>query len=99
MRSLPVSYEREAITDLQNVRSYILNISSSPVIAEHFMRRLLTFCDRIGDVPNGGYPLRRRRHRRRIFKGSWIVVYRVTDTSVEILRVVSARRNLKKYRR
>ena len=69
MKGLPVSYEQEAIADLENVRFYILNISKYAIVAERYMRRLLTFCDRIGVVPNGGYRMNRRRHRRRVFEG------------------------------
>lgn len=99
MRELPVSYEQEAIADLENVRFYILNISKNALVAERYMRRLLTFCERIGVVPNGGYPMKRRRHRSRVFEGAWIVIYRVTAADVQIVRVVSGRRDLRRYRR
>lgn len=98
---LPVSFTDRASRDFSKLFDYVLDISKSDTVAENYILRLRKFCRNIGNVPGGGVRIGSSRIvvRRRVFESKVVVVYRIRAEQVEILRVVSARRNLKKYRR
>ncbi len=54
VRRLPVSYREEALQDLAEVFWFVLAVSQHIEIAEGFVRRIKSRCERIGDAPQGG---------------------------------------------
>jgi plasmid stabilization system protein ParE len=101
MKTLPVLYSPRASEDIDIIKMYILGISKSISVTENYLQKLRRFCHVIGLVPHGGFPYRRlgRGVRGKVFKHNYIVVYRVSDDHVLIDRIISGRRNLRRYRR
>jgi plasmid stabilization system protein ParE len=95
MNYLPVSLSEEAYRDVDKVFDYILLISGNAVTAKSYTDRILNFCDTIGWLPEGGYRIRwkNRYIRRRIFERSFFVLYKRQMSSVEIIRIISVRRD------
>lgn len=56
MKRLKVETSAEADYDLAQVYLGVYEVSRNPQVADHFVGRLLSRCERIGDAPHGGRP-------------------------------------------
>lgn len=101
MKTLHVLYSQRAVADLDAIKNYILEISRASSVTANYLARLRRFCDGIGLVPNGGFPFRRLGNnvRGKVFENHYIVIYKVHADHVVIDRIISGRRNIRRYRR
>ncbi|MBY3196108.1 type II toxin-antitoxin system RelE/ParE family toxin [Rhizobium leguminosarum] len=88
MRRAKVIYRPEALSDLRQIYIDIADMSRSHVIANGFVKRIMTRCRKIGDAPNGGRPRDDLMPGLRTvpFEHSAVIAYHVTD-AVEIVNV------------
>ncbi len=89
MQRLPVLYRQGAVSDLDSIFDYLLEQGASIRAARGFVGRLEAQCERIGNLPEG-YPARPEFGagvRMAPFEHSAVIVYRLAEAAVEILRV------------
>lgn len=88
MRRLKVRYRPHALSDLREIFDFIALASGSQSVARDFVRRIMTRCRKIGDVPFGGRPRDDLAPGLRVvpFERTAIIVYLVDD-AVEIVNV------------
>lgn len=89
MQRLPVVYRQDAGTDLDSIFIYLVEQGANPGIARGFVARIKARCEGIGNLPEG-YPARPDLGpgiRIVPFERSAIILYRPTDTAVEIVRI------------
>lgn len=72
-----------AIADLVRIRAYIAQFN--PIAARRMAERLIAAGDSLARFPNRGRPA--GRYRELVVVRPYVLVYRVTDDLVEILRV------------
>ena len=97
MQGLPVNYREEAIADIEGIIRYLRDRGASLTAAHAFVERIEDKCQRIGGAPKGN-PLRPDLGpglRLAPFERSAVVVYRLTDVTVEIVRVFYGGRDYK----
>ena len=56
MRRLRVEFGAEADGDLAQIYLAVYEVSRNPQVADRFLDRIITRCERIGDAPHGGRP-------------------------------------------
>jgi toxin ParE1/3/4 len=98
MRTLPVVFKRRATDDLDGIFDYLLEQGASIPAARAFVGRIEAQCERIGRAPEG-YPARPEFGegvRIAPFEHSAVVIYRPTETVVDVLRVYYGGRNYQK---
>lgn len=95
MKRYIVTFEPNALEDIDNVQRWISEGSSARV-AEAFVKRLLKFCDRLDVFPLRGAVREdvRRGLRTVTFEKAVSVAYRVDGQRVAIMRIVYRGRNL-----
>lgn len=101
MRRVPVIYRPGAHSDLDGIFDYLLEQGASIRAARSFVGRIESQCGRIGEVP-AGYPARPEfgeNIRLAPFEHSAVIVYRLTDDAVEILRIYYGGRNYQQIMR
>jgi len=89
MRTFPVIYREEALADIEQIIHYLRDLGASHRSAHAFVDRINARCQRIGSVPEGN-PLRPDLGpgiRLAPFERSAIILYCLSDTAVEIVRV------------
>jgi len=74
-----------AKVDLSNIRLYLQ--SQSPAAARKIGRRLRDACFSLADFPHGNRVGKMAGTRENVTVWPYVIVYRVTDTDVQILRV------------
>jgi toxin ParE1/3/4 len=89
MRRFPVEFLAAALDDLKSIYLYIRDKSANASVAAGFIDRIIDRAERIGDVPHGGTPRPDLGAELRLvpFERSAVIIYRVTDTSVEIINI------------
>lgn len=86
----------DAQADLSGIKAHIAQHNPSRAVS--FTRELLRICRGIGRVPHGSPILTGREGdalRRRVF-GAYLIVYRVDDDSIQIVRVLHGARDLER---
>jgi len=83
-----------AVEDLADVARFIA--ADSPGRATSFIRELVEACEGLSDHPERFAMLERYEHKalRRRPIGQYLIVYRILDSGVEVIRVVSAWQDL-----
>lgn len=89
MRRVPVVYRPDARNAVDAIFLQVLEVSRNFRTAEQFTDRILARCESIGDAPYGGVarPDLGVDIRAVPFEHSAIILYRITDGTVEILQV------------
>jgi toxin ParE1/3/4 len=95
MRRLEVVFRSEAELDLLQIYHWIYEARRDPDVANRFLDRLVSRCERIGDAPHGGRPRNDLAPRLRTvsFERSAVIAYRVDGDQVEIVNVFYGGRN------
>jgi toxin ParE1/3/4 len=95
MRNLPVIFRQGATKDLDGIFDYLLEQGASIRVARGFVGRIEAQCERIGNLPEGysARPELGQGVRIAPFEHSAVIVYRMTEAAVEILRVYYGGRN------
>ena len=81
-----------AISDIENIATYIARKNRDSLIAERFARRLLDRCSELIVAPGMGATYLKRADVYKINEGAYKILYRVTDTKVIVLRIWDGRR-------
>ena len=95
MTALPVFFRPEALGDIQTIYYYILDITKDASFAEAYVNRLRSKIGTLSEFPQIG----RRRDalltgmRQMRFERAYTIFYRVTETQVEVTRVLGSRQN------
>ena len=91
---LPVILSEAAISDLSELGSWIARQAGSE-IAEDYVARVETACERLGTFPNRGTPrfdveagMRTVTYRRKV-----IIAYLVEEAGVQVLRLIDSSRD------
>lgn len=82
---MPVILSVEALDDLERIRSFIGQ--ENPQAANRVAVQILAACDRLEYLPERGRPGLRPGTRELTALWPYVIVYRVTPTMVEIVRV------------
>jgi addiction module RelE/StbE family toxin len=85
-----IHWSDESISDLVDILDYIGQRNASAAVALH--ARVLKVAFEIGDEPQIGRPGRVRDTREFVLHPNYLLVYRVGDARVEVLRILHARR-------
>lgn len=95
MKHMRVALSEAASYDIESIFDYVLLISGSAITAKNYTDRILDFCETVGWAPEGGYriTLSGRQFRRRLFEKSIYILYERKKAEIEIIRVISARRD------
>jgi toxin ParE1/3/4 len=89
MRQLPVRFREEAISDLDEVMTYLLDQGADVAVVQGFISRIRRQCEKVGDAPEG-YPARSDLGpgiRIVPFERSAVIAYRIAADTVEIVNV------------
>lgn len=89
MRSRPVLFREEAITDLEEVAAYLAAQGAHEIVVRNFLQRIRMQCEAIGSLPEG-YPERPDlgpEIRLAPFERLAMIAFRVTNDAVEIVNV------------
>ena len=101
MRSLPVVFREEAISDLSEIYRFIAEQSGYSELAWRSVERIQARCARIGDAPRG----RRSRHdlasglRTAPFEKVAVIAYLLEDDAVRVTNVFYGRRDFEALHR
>jgi len=89
MQPVDVVFGAEAETDLLQIYRWVYDASRDPNVAGRFLDRLISRCERIGDVPHGGRPRSDLEPGLRTvpFERSAVIAYRVEANRVMITNV------------
>lgn len=101
MRDLPVEFREAALADIEQIVRYLRDQGASPGTAHAFVERIRARCQRIGGVPEGS-PVRPDLgpgFRLAPFVNSAVIIYRLTDDTVEVLRIYYGGRNYQQIMR
>ncbi|MCJ2096478.1 type II toxin-antitoxin system RelE/ParE family toxin [Methylobacterium sp. J-072] len=95
MRRLEVVFRAEAEFDLLQIYRWVYVASRDPDVADRFLDRLVSRCERIGDAPHGGRPRDDLEPGLRTvsFERSAVIAYRIDGDRVEIVNVFYGGRN------
>lgn len=95
MRRLEVVFRAEAEFDLLQIYRWVYEASRDPDVADRFLDRLVSRCERIGDAPHGGRPRDDLEPGLRTvsFERSAVIAYRVDEDQVQIVNVFYGGRN------
>lgn len=87
-------YARE---DLRDIHSYIANRLQNPIAAKSTVAKIRNSYAGLADNPYIGTPLAaktdKKTNKRFLVSGSYIIIYRVKDNVVDILRIYNGRQN------
>lgn len=91
---MELTWARRAIRDLDDIESYIGR--DDPGAAERWIERLITLAESLPAAPLRGrmVPQFGRGDIREVFQASYRLIYRVTDTRLEVLAVIEGHRRL-----
>ena len=89
MRSLPVRFREEAIADLEDIATYLVEQGAHETIIRGFLLRLKKQCETIGQMPEGyvARPDLGPSIRIAPFERSSVIAYRITESAVEIVNI------------
>ncbi len=90
MRQLPVSFSEEALTDLEDIFFFLLENGAAVDTGLRFIERIKKKCQKVGHAPHG-YPERLGLGmgiRLVPFERSAMIAYRLTEETVEVVRVL-----------
>lgn len=89
MRRLRVVFRAEAEFDLLQIYRWVYEASRDPSVADRFLDRLVSRCERVGDAPHGGRPRDDLEPGLRTvsFERSAVIAYHVYGDRVEIVNV------------
>lgn len=89
MKRVPVIYRPDARKAIDAIFLYVLEASQHLFTAEQFTNRILARCEGIGDAPFGGVARPDLGAGIRVvpFEGRAVILYRVKDGAVEILKI------------
>ncbi|TPW26969.1 type II toxin-antitoxin system RelE/ParE family toxin [Martelella alba] len=89
MRQLPVYLLESALNDIDEIAEYVARVSSSLEVALDFTDRIERRCMKIGNAPYGGVARDDLHEGIRMvpFESSAVILYRVTDSTIEIVNV------------
>lgn len=95
MEQFPVYYLREALTDIENIFTYVLEQSQSPAVAVRFTERIYNRCEKIGNVPFGGIQRDDLAKGIRLvpFEKTAIILYRIENQAVQITNIFAGGRD------
>ncbi len=82
---MPVVFSSEALADLAEIRTYIGN--ENPAAASRVAVQVIAACDRLEHLPERGRPGLVAGTREITSIWPYVIVYRITSQSVEIVRV------------
>jgi len=82
---MPVSYTRTALNSLAAIRAHIGK--DSPAAANRVAVQIVAACDRLEYLPERGRPGLQAGTRELVTLWPYVIVYRITPESVEILNV------------
>lgn len=101
MQDLPVVFREAALADIEEIVRYLRDQGANPGTAHSFVDRIKARCQRIGRVPEGNpaRPDLGPGFRLAPFEHSAVIVYRLTDDTVEILRIYYGGRNYQQIMR
>jgi toxin ParE1/3/4 len=86
---LDLIWEPEADDQLNAIADFISR--RNPVAAESIVERVHSGAERIRHFPQSGRPGRVLGTRELIVHPNYIVIYQITDTAIDVLRVLHAR--------
>ncbi|WIY51678.1 type II toxin-antitoxin system RelE/ParE family toxin [Devosia sp. YIM 151766] len=89
MRDLPVRLREEALADLEEIASYLVEHDADEAVVHGFVQRILQQCRKIGHAPEGyvARPDLGAGIRIAPFERSAVIAFRITEESVEIVNV------------
>jgi addiction module RelE/StbE family toxin len=82
---MPVAYSPEALADLAAIRAYIGD--RNPAAASRIAVQLVAACDRLEHLPERGRPGAAPGTREIATIWPYVIVYRITPDTVQIMRV------------
>ena len=82
---MPVDFSPEALADLVEIRSYIGD--RNPAAASRIAVQIVAACDRLEHLPERGRPGLVAGTRELTIIWPYIIIYRLSDDRVEIVRV------------
>lgn len=82
---MPIVFSPEAIEDLATIRAYIGQ--DNPYAASRVAVQLVAACDRLEYMPERGRPGLEPGTREITTIWPYVIVYRITDTRVDIVRI------------
>ena len=82
---MPVVFTKAASVDLQHIRRYIG--LENPAAATRIAVQIIAACDRLEYLPERGRPGQRPGTRELAILQPYVIVYRVREEAVEILRI------------
>lgn len=89
MRSLPVRLREEALADLEEILTHLVDSGADDAVVDGFVDRIRQKCFSIGHMPEG-YPARPDLGsgiRLVPFERSAVIAYRIEEEAVEIVNV------------
>lgn len=82
---MPVAFSPEALADLIAIRAYVGE--RDPGAASRVAVQILAACDRLEYLPERGRPGRVAGTREIALVWPYVIVYRITDVGVDIVRI------------
>ncbi|OFC31407.1 type II toxin-antitoxin system RelE/ParE family toxin [Pseudomonas aeruginosa] len=86
---LPIKWGREALNDLVEIVSYIEQYNATAAASLH--SNIVSAAEGLSGFPYGFRPGRVAGTREIVVHPNYLVVYRVGDTAIDVLRVLHAR--------
>lgn len=94
---MKLTIKEAALHDVENIRRYICGTLKNPAAAENTVRRIRTDIARLKDSPFIGTSLNTKTEipnpYRFLVSGSYIVIYKIHDDCVKVLRVYNSRQD------
>jgi addiction module RelE/StbE family toxin len=87
----------EARHDLQEIAEYISKDLQNPIAANNIVKKILSLSDKLVDFPDMGTSLEaldtRINNYRYLVSGNYLIIYRATNSEVQITRILYVRSN------
>ena len=96
---MKLRYTPEAISDLQEIKSYIKSTLYNPTAALRISKAILAACSSLKSFPKMGMSMKRKTgfetDLRMLICESWVAVYRIEDESgmISVARIMDARQD------
>jgi len=89
MKTLPVEYRSDALSNINEILKYILEKSGDLTTAQRFINQIFDRCEKIGTAPNAGIDRNDLGKDIQLitFKKSTIILYQVKNDTIIIVNV------------
>lgn len=88
-----IEYSRIALSDLDDLKNYISDNLKNPVAAKNTTKAILDKIEQIALFPNSGTILAAAPNFKYTVSRNYIIVYRISEQKVHIVRVIYAKRD------